>query len=261
MLDSDGLLADAELLFDAVREAGSLAMTMLRQNVRRWSKADGSPVTEADLQVDALLASRLRATRLSYGWLSEESQDDATRTSRAHGWIVDPIDGTRSFVDGGGNWCVAAALVSGGRPVIAAIYRPVGEEFYSAILGRGAMLNGHPITMGDGADLAGATIIGTKKSLADLLAHDIVPDSSGDLPLQLRLAYVADSRAAGAVSFGAKNDWDLAAGDLLVHEAGGRASNLAGQICEYNRAQPWQQGMVASSARRHAAILSALGTA
>ena len=79
MPDSDDLHHDAELLFEAVREAGRLAMTLLRQNVRKWSKSDGSQVTEADLRVDALLAGRLQPARPSYGWLSEETPDGEAR--------------------------------------------------------------------------------------------------------------------------------------------------------------------------------------
>ena len=95
MPDSECLNADAQLLFDAVREAGALAMTMLRQNVRRWSKTDGSPVTEADMQVDALLRGRLQAARPGYGWLSEETPDDDRRLTCERLWIVDPIGGKR----------------------------------------------------------------------------------------------------------------------------------------------------------------------
>jgi myo-inositol-1(or 4)-monophosphatase len=259
--EPDEISRDAELLFDAVRQAGLLAMTMLRQTMRRWSKSDGSPVTEADLKVDALLAGTLRTSRPGYGWLSEESQDDLTRTEHPMAWIVDPIDGTKSFAQGGGNWCVAAALVSHGRPVAAAIYRPVAEEFYTAILARGAQLNGAPLTASDTAGMIGAAMIGTRKSLEPLLPLGITPDYTGDLPLQLRLAHVAGGRAEGAVSIGRKNDWDLAAGDLLVHEAGGRASDVAGQDFIYNRQQTWQNGMIASGPQRHPVILKCLGTA
>jgi myo-inositol-1(or 4)-monophosphatase len=259
--EPDATSRDAELLFDAVRQAGLLAMTMLRQTVRRWSKSDGSPVTEADLKVDALLAGTLRARRPGYGWLSEESQDDLTRTEHPMSWIVDPIDGTKSFAQGGGNWCVAAALVDRGRPVAAAIYRPATEEYYTAIRGRGAQLNGAPLAASATAYLSGAAMIGTRKSLETLLPLGIMPDYSGDLPLQLRLAHVASGRAEGAVSIGHKNDWDLAAGDLLVHEAGGRVSDLNGLDFIYNRKQTWQNGMIAAGQQRHPVILKSLGTA
>lgn len=254
MPEPDPLQADAELLFDAVRQAGTLAMTMLRQRLRRWSKADGTPVTEADMKVDALLAGMLRTRRPGYGWLSEESQDDQTRTARDFCWVADPIDGTRSFALGGAHWCVAAALVHNGRPVLAAVYQPVTEEFYSAIAGHGARLNGTRLSAGDGDTLKGAKVIGNRSSVAPLKADGIAADTSGELPLLLRLAHVAAGRADAAVSIGMRSDWDLAAGDLLVHEAGGLVSDLAGQRYVFNRKQTWQHGMIAAGRRRHALI-------
>lgn len=259
MPDSENLHHDAEVLFEAVREAGALAMTLLRQNVRKWSKADGSQVTEADLRVDALLAGRLQAARPAYGWLSEETPDGAARLAADRLWIVDPIDGTRDFIHGGRDWCIAAALVEDGKPVIGAIYRPVGEEFFSAIAGRGAVLNGLPITVSDGASLSGARIMGNKRSLSALQHHGIVAETVNALPLQLRLAFVAAGRLDGAVSSGVRNDWDLAAGGALVAEAGGKITATSGDGHIYNRPQPWQQGLVAAGPSRHAALIEALG--
>lgn len=259
MPDSDDLHHDAELLFEAVREAGRLAMTLLRQNVRKWSKSDGSQVTEADLRVDALLAGRLQPARPSYGWLSEETPDGEARLSARRLWIVDPIDGTRDFIHGGRDWCVAAALVEDGQPVIGAVYRPVGEEFFSAIAGRGALLNGLPIKANDGASLSGARIMGNKRSLAPLTRHGIVAETVNALPLQLRLAFVAAGRLDGAVSSGIRNDWDVAAGGVLVTESGGVISATTGDGHIYNRPQPWQQGLVAAGPKRHAALIGALG--
>lgn len=249
--------SDAQLLFDAVREAGHLAMTLLRQNVRRWSKSDGSQVTEADLRIDALLAGRLQAARPAYGWLSEETPDSAARLAQRRLWIIDPIDGTRDFIHGGSDWCIAAALVEDGRPTVAAVYRPAREEFFAAVAGGGARLNAAPLAVSDCGELAGARIAGNRKSLEALQAHGISSDS-GSLPLQLRLASVAAGRIDGALSIGNRNDWDLAAGDLIVHEAGGKVSDTSGAVYVYNRPQPWQQGLVAAGARRHASLIDAL---
>jgi len=250
--------SDADLLFEAVREAGLLALTLLRQNVRRWSKSDGSQVTEADLRIDALLAGRLQAARPTYGWLSEETPDSAARLAERRLWIVDPIDGTRDFIHGGSDWCIAAALVEDGRPVVAAVYRPAREEFFAAVAGGGAHLNTTRLAMADCPGLAGARIAGNRKSLAALQSHAISGDNSGSLPLQLRLASVAAGRLDGALSIGNRNDWDLAAGDLIVHEAGGKVSDTSGAVYVYNRPQPWQQGLVAAGARRHASLIDAL---
>jgi myo-inositol-1(or 4)-monophosphatase len=175
-------------------------------------------------------------------------------------WIIDPIDGTRAFIEGRKEWCVAAALAIGGRPVLAAVYRPCLDEFYSAALGEGALLNGVTLSIPDSHTLDGARIAGNRKALSGLAHLGISPDPSGSLPLQLRLAYVAAGRLEGAVSIGNRNDWDLAAGELLVLEAGGAVSTSSGEGYIYNRSEPWQQGLVAAGAKRHAALIAALRT-
>jgi myo-inositol-1(or 4)-monophosphatase len=256
--DADRTNSDAALLNDAVREAGALAHTLFRQGIRNWRKDDGSVVSEADIKVDALLKGNLQAARPAYGWLSEETADSEARLQCERIWIVDPIDGTRSFVSGGSEWCVAAALIARGRPVASAIYKPVTEEFYAAVAGEGAELNGSKIKVKDGNGLERARIIGNKTSLAKLAGQGITPWIASDIPLQLRLAYVACGLADGALSMGYKNDWDLAAGDLLVHEAGGRTTTTRGNGMAFNRPQAWQDGLAAAGPRRHATIIGAL---
>jgi myo-inositol-1(or 4)-monophosphatase len=251
---------DAQLLFGAVRRAGELGRSLTRKSVKRWSKPDGSEVTEADLEIDALLKNTLQSARPSYGWLSEETPDGTTRLNHDRIWIVDPIDGTRAFINGKTEWCVAAALVARGRPVVAAVYRPMEEEFFSAIAGRGAFFDSTPMTIADSVSLQGARIAGNRKALGSLASSGVHADVSGDLPLQLRLAFVAAGRIDGAVSIGNRNDWDLAAGDLLVIEAGGQVSDTFGSRYVYNRPESWQHGLVAAGAKRHAAIINAMRT-
>ena len=257
---SDLLSEDARLLFDAVREAGELGVSLSRRkNLQHWTKPDGSHVTEGDLAINALLEERIRRKRPDDGWLSEETADDPqARMARQRLWIIDPIDGTRAFMEDRKEWCVAAALAVDGRPVLGAVYRPRLEEFYAAAAGEGATLNDVRLTMPDSASLEGARIAGNRKALAGLAHLGIAPDPSGALPLQLRLAYVAAGRLDGAVSIGKRNDWDLAAGELRVIEAGGLVSGNSGEGYIYNRAQPWQQGLVAAGAKRHAALIDAL---
>ena len=258
---SDALAADARLLADTVREAGALGLSLARKRgLRRWTKPDGSEVSEGDLAINSLFEQRLKAARPSDGWLSEETPDHPDRLTQERLWIVDPIDGTRAFLDGADHWCVAAALAIAGRPVLSCVYRPVGQEFFEAMAGEGATLNGAPLAIADSPALEGARIAGNRKALAGLLTVGVVGDSSGALPLQLRLAHVAAGRLDGAVSIGRRHDWDLAAGELLVLEAGGAVSGVSGEGYVYNRPEPWQQGLVAAGAKRHAALIDALRT-
>jgi myo-inositol-1(or 4)-monophosphatase len=252
-------LVDAELLREAVREAGTLAHSLFRQSVKRWTKSDGSPVTEADLAVDKILKARLTAARPDYGWFSEETPDTEERLARREVWIVDPIDGTRAFAHGGDEWCVAAALLVQGRPMLSAIYRPMTEDFYEARHGAGAKLNGKPLHMADARSLAGARILGNATALKQLQAKAPVRSvSSGSTPLAMRLALVAQGDLEAALSTTPKHDWDLAAGDLLVHEAGGTVTGLDGKSFTYNRRETRQANYVASSHALHAALLEQL---
>ena len=95
-------------------------------------KAGGSPVTEADIAVDDFLRTTLLAARPDYGWLSEETADDPARLDRPRVFVVDPIDGTRAFIEGGDVWCVSLAVVEEGRPVVAALNAPARNEVYTA---------------------------------------------------------------------------------------------------------------------------------
>jgi len=101
------------LLADTVREAGALALSLFRTELKIWTKGASSPVSEADIAVNDLLESRLRSATPDYGWLSEESADDEQRLRQASGLDVDPIDGTRGYLAGREDWCVSVALVEG----------------------------------------------------------------------------------------------------------------------------------------------------
>lgn len=251
-------MADAELLGSAVREAGALARSLFGQ-VKHWTKSDGSPVTEADLAVDKVLKERLHDARPDYGWLSEETPDTPDRLVCAKVWIADPIDGTRAFTHGADEWCVAAALLTDGRPTLAAIYRPMTDDFYEAAAGKGARLNGRPLHIVGTANLAGARVLGNVSALKQLQAQapvEAVP--SGNIPLALRLAFVAEGKLDAALSTTPKHDWDLAAGDLLVHEAGGIVTGLSGKAFIYNRALTRQENYVATSPRLQAKLLEHL---
>src|SRR5262245_21859517 len=129
--------ADLELLKAAATDAGALAMTFFRNNPNAWAKAGGSPVTEADTAVDAYLRTRLLAERPNYGWLSEETADGPARLGCETIFAVDPIDGTRGFIEGDDRWCVSLAVVRHGRPVVAVLIVPARAEFYFAAEGEG----------------------------------------------------------------------------------------------------------------------------
>ena len=242
-------------LASAVREAGALALHMFRGRPASWIKGASSPVSEADLAVDALLRERLLAIR-DADWLSEETEDDPARLQRAEVWVVDPIDGTRAYLAGLAEWVIAAALVRFGRPLVAALYAPVSDELFLSVAGGGATLNGAPIRASTGDQLAGATFSGAKRRLDSLAAVEPRIVTAPRIPsLALRLARVATGALDGTFAAPNSHDWDLAAADLLVHEAGGLVTSLTGESLIYNRPDPVHGALVAAGRARHQLLL------
>jgi len=253
--------AAAERIAAAVREAGGLALSMFRTPLRNWTKGPtASPVCDADIAVDKLLRERLGTANGAIAWLSEESADDPVRLAAHHVWIVDPIDGTRAYIEGHSDWAVSVALVAGSRPVAACLFAPATEEFFMAVAGAGATRNGAPIAANPGAGLDQARIAGPKHILEKLAA--IAPPFAA-MPrvrsLALRLARVAQGAIDAAIAGGNSHDWDLAAADLLVHEAGGALTPFGGGPVTYNRPVPRHGMLVAAGRDRHAALIELLG--
>jgi myo-inositol-1(or 4)-monophosphatase len=249
-LDEPTALADA--LNAAVREAGALALSMFGTQVKTWTKGHGSPVTAADMAVNDLLRERLTAAVRGIAWLSEESADDEARLAARRVWIIDPIDGTRAYIAGRTDWAVSAALVDDGRPVLAALFAPAEPAFYAAAAGKGATLDGAPIAVAAGAQLDGARVAGPKPYLERLIALgrsiEAVPRVHS---MALRFARIARGTLDVAFSAGSSHDWDLAAADLLVHEAGGALTTFAGRPLVYNRAEIVHGPLVAAGRARH----------
>ena len=159
----DRILArDAALLRDTVQEAGALALSLFRTELKNWTKGASSPVSEADIRVNDLLEQRLRAATPDYGWLSEESVDDESRLEKRLAWIVDPIDGTRGYLAGREDWCVSVALVEDASPVLAAVFAPASDEFFFAARGQGAVRNQVPVFATSGVELDFSRVAGPK---------------------------------------------------------------------------------------------------
>lgn len=240
-----------------MREAGALARGYFGQRVKSWEKAKGAPVTEADLAVDRMLHERLRGARPDYGWLSEETEDDGARLAHATLFVIDPIDGTVSFMKQKPEWTIAAAIVHDRRPIAACVYNPVTEEFYAAASGGGATLNGAPIRASARGELEGCRMIAPK----GMLEH---PSWARPWPamhietrgsLAYRLALVAEGKFDAMLGLSTKHDWDIAAADLIVHEAGGIATTHDGATLHYNGPQPHQPSIVAAGPMLHALLI------
>ena len=249
-------MQDGALLKGAVREAGVLAQSLFRTELKNWTKGASSPVSEADIAVNDLLEARLRAATPDYGWLSEESVDDDARLGKRLVWIVDPIDGTRAYLAHREDWCVSVALVEGASPILAAVYAPVTDEFFFAARAQGATLNDRAVQATAGTELDFSRMAGPKPLVQRLSAS---PDDITLHPrigsLALRLCRVADGSLDAAFAGGQSRDWDLAAANLIVQEANGRMTALSGDAIEYNRREVAHGILVAAGQDRHARIV------
>jgi myo-inositol-1(or 4)-monophosphatase len=246
----------AGILNTVVREAGALALSMFGTSVKTWTKGQGSPVTAADIAANDLLHDRLMSVAPGIAWLSEESTDDPARCAARRVWVVDPIDGTRAYMAGRTDWAVSAALVEDGRPVAGALFAPAEPAFYAAVAGKGATLDGVPIAVADAVQLEGARVAGPKSYLDRLsaigLPFEPVPRIHS---IALRFARIARGTLDVAFSGGSSHDWDLAAADLLVHEAGGAMTTLTGRPLLYNRAELTHGPLIAAGRARHGKVI------
>lgn len=220
---SDGASLDEELslIEEAAREAGAIAMRHFRRDPEVWWKEGKSPVSKADLEVDEFLRRVLLQARPDYGWLSEETADNKERLSAARTFVVDPIDGTRAFIDGRKVWCVSIAVVEDGRALAGVLDCPATGEFFSASYGGGARCNGTPIAVKEARrelSLAGPKNMMQAlppETYARVAPHPYVPS------LAYRLALVASGALDATFIKPASHDWDLAAADVILAEAGG----------------------------------------
>ena len=210
---------------------GRLAEELQATGPRAWRKANRTPVSEADLAVDRLLAERLRAARPGYGWWSEESEH-VPAGGDAPTWLVDPIDGTRAYLAGGPDWCVAAALVVHGRPVLAAVAEPAAGRLWWALRAKGAFRDDTPLRVSGRHRLAGARVFGDRGRLANPRGWPRPWPELTHLQRNsfvLRMLQVAAGEADLLVSLTPKAGWDLAPGLLFVEEAGGAVGAGGGQ--------------------------------
>lgn len=253
---------DLTLLIEAAREAGKIATGFSGKTAERWDKPDGAgPVTEADLAVNAMLEKNLRTARPGYGWLSEENDDNTDRLDRDRVFIVDPIDGTRSFIEGSNTWAHALAVAEQGVVTAAVIYLPLRDLMYVAAAGQGAYLNDTRITPSHPASVEAADVLAARPNM------EAMHWKEGRIPtfqrsyrpsLAYRMALVAQGRFDGMLTLRPSWEWDIAAGDLILREAGALCSDRFGTALRFNNPHPKVNGVVAAGKSLHRQISTAL---
>lgn len=248
---------------NAAEAAGALALDFFRSGEKTLARIDwkggGSPVCEADFAVDNFLRERLARILPEAGWLSEETADNPARMERPAVFIVDPIDGTRAFISGDPRWAVSAALVEDGRPAVAVLHMPAAGLTFEARRGEGATLNGKLIKASGRRSLAGARIAGPPRLMDNMAKAGIDFAREPKIPsLAYRLARVAAGEIDAGIASTDAWDWDIAAADLIVREAGGLLTDLDDREPAYNRANPRHGILGAAPAPLHGELIAAL---
>lgn len=253
--------ADYQLLLDSVREAGACALALFQKEQKVWRKSKYHPVCEADIETNAVLSDRLTGARPDYGWLSEESEDSDIRLAAQRIWVVDPIDGTNSYLKGLPEFAVSVGLVEDGKALMGAVFNPAADELFEAVSGSGARLNGNVIKVSACNDIAEMRILASRSEHREAGWPERF--GSGNVhaisSIAYKLALVADGRFDAAASAWPKADWDICAGCLLVAEAGGAITSISGRKLRFNKERPKHPTCLASNGHLHDALRRELG--
>ncbi|MGD0947125.1 MAG: 3'(2'),5'-bisphosphate nucleotidase CysQ [Candidatus Binatia bacterium] len=245
----------------AARAAGQIVRSWYAGDFTVRQKGSDSPVTEADIEANQCIRRFVSERFPDDGWLSEETRDSARRLSKRRVWVVDPLDGTKEFINHIPEFCVCIALVDDGVPVLGVSYNPAREEMFAASRGDGATLNGAPVHVSAVSDLVVARFLASRSENArgewDEFKSTLRIELTGSVAY--KLALIAAGRGDATFSLTPKNEWDICAGAALITEAGGRITDRYGKPLRFNQhADTLLPGIIASNANLYAPIVELL---
>lgn len=251
------LAREREVAVEAARQAGAIVRRYYGTGVAVTKKGPDSPVTKADLEANACIRVLVAQAFPDDGWLSEETADSSERLVKRRVWVVDPLDGTKEFVAQVPEFCVCVALVEDGRPVVGVSYNPVADRLYVAVRGKGTTVNDRPTRVTTTTQVADAVVLASRSEDArgewtpfKSRVHVTLTGS-----VAFKLAEVSTGNGDATFTLTPKNEWDICAGTLLVEEAGGRVTDLAGESLVFNQPSTLRPGMIASNGTLHAGLL------
>ena len=230
--------SDLSIAKTAAIEAGGIILNYYKADYEIKDKGYHNPVTTADNAADTRLKEILMVARPNYGWLSEETVDSPERLTKDRVWIVDPLDGTKEFIEGVPHFVVSVALVENGNPIVGVLYNPVTAEIFTAAKGEGAELNGEEIQCATKDNVGNMVILNSRSETRRGLwaPYD---GTFGELRAIGSVAYKLGLTAAGQADIFAslrpKNEWDICAGNCIINEAGGKLIDLKGNRVVFNR--------------------------
>jgi len=246
---------DLALLREVVREAGTIAKAaFIANDSKQWNKSDSSPVTEADIAVNNFLAETLCTARPNYGWLSEETKDDHSRHARPRSFVVDPIDGTRAFIDRTPNFAVSVAIIEKGKSIAGVVFNPLKDELYEASLGGGAFLNGIKLTAQDHDQIENINMVGYPRKFRRLGFPEMNVTIANSMAY--RMCLVTTEQADATIAFTPKSDWDVAAAALIATEAGAIVTDIHGEPPHFDTESTSGLGVICAGPRLHALLLA-----
>lgn len=247
-MDAGDFSEELKLAEVAAREAGDIIMALFGRDYLIEEKGKGNPVTTADLEANRKIREVIQGRYPNDGWLSEEDKDNTDRLSASRVWVVDPIDGTKEFIEGVPQFAVSVGLVVDGQPVLGVVYNPAQDKFFRAVKGRGALLNGQPIHVSTREQMEGAFLLVSRsepkqkfQSFVELCRLEPVGS------IAFRLACVAEGHGDGTLTFRSVHEWDVCAGVMIVQEAGGVVMDGTGNGLVFNRLGRLRRGVVASN--------------
>ena len=252
---------ELEVARTAARAAGAAVMEFyVKQSAGKYVKIDGSVVTDADLAADRIIRAAILDAFPNDALLTEEGVDDEARLGNSRVWIVDPIDGTNQFVDQTGEFDMLIALVVDGRPVVAVTYQPTDDMLLSAVVGQGATIERHgiseplrlsPLPQEQPPRLMTSVWLGYPENfpfferMAIRLGAPAPQVSKVGISLRRIMPEGQVADAVVGYKIGETIDeqtfaweWDFAAPDLIIHEAGGAMTDLPGNLHLYNKRVP-----------------------
>jgi len=252
---------DLKLIKSALEMAGKISLRHSQRNIETSRKDNGDPVTQADLEIDQALKDCL--CRGDDGWLSEETKDDKTRLKKQRVWIVDPLDGTREFIEQIPEWSISIAMCINGRIEAAGIFNPLQEQLFLGSRETGVTLNDSKAKVSDVDKLENARILASRSEIkrgqwerfADS-PFEVIPCGS----VAYKLACASAGLADATFTVVPKNEWDIAAGTLLVEAAGGKVTDLANNEVSFNRPQTLVPNLIGAPPELHKLLTDLIKT-
>jgi myo-inositol-1(or 4)-monophosphatase len=241
---------------EAARAAGAVIRAVYDTAFAVRQKGHDNPVTEADIQANECIREIVRREFPGDGWLSEETRDSTDRLARPRVWIVDPLDGTKEFVQRIPEFCVCVALVEAGEPIVGVSYNPIAEELFAAERGGGLALNGARAHVSSEASLTRARVLASrsedKRGEWDPYKRHLRVELTGSVAY--KLALIGAGRGDATFSLTPKNEWDICSGALLISEGGGSVTDREGRPLRFNQPDTRRSGLIASNGVLHEAL-------